>query len=26
MAFAHDRRIIADWQRFRAQQAERLAR
>jgi ADP-ribose pyrophosphatase YjhB (NUDIX family) len=26
MAFSHDRRIIADWQRFRAQQAERVAR
>ena len=25
MAFSHDRRIIADWQRLRAQQAERLA-
>jgi ADP-ribose pyrophosphatase YjhB (NUDIX family) len=26
MAFSHDRRIIADWQRFRALQAKRLAR
>ena len=26
MAFSHDRRIIADWQRFRTHQAEQLAR